>query len=129
MHWLLKQFIILLNPITPFVTETLWGEILDRKELFNEKLKVLDVNENSKIEIDIKINKLKECISQIRSYKKALDIKENCNITEIGKGDFISQNKVFIEKLAKVSLTSNSNYKNKDSSKRLYNWNNSRYRF
>ena len=107
--WVLEQCLIMLHPFMPFITEEIWLQKKDRKKLIIHQTWP-DLNKLSNIDNrpQQEINWLIDLIQEIRSARSEINIPASLKIDlvilnlNIKSKEFFDNNKIFIERLARV---------------------------
>ena len=107
--WVFEQCLIMLHPFMPFITEEIWLQKKDRKKLIIHQTWP-DLNKLSNIDNrpQQEINWLIDLIQEIRSARSEINIPASLKIDlviinlNIKFKEFFDNNKIFIERLARV---------------------------
>ena len=107
--WVLEQCLIMLHPFMPFITEEIWLQKKDRKKLIiHQTWPDLDKLSNIDNRPQKEINWLIDLIQEIRSARSEINIPASLKIDlviinlNIKSKEFFDNNKIFIERLARV---------------------------
>ena len=107
--WVLEQCLIMLHPFMPFITEEIWLQKKDRKKLIiHQTWPDLDKLSNIDNKPQQEINWLIDLIQEIRSARSEINIPASLKIDlviinlNIKSKEFFDNNKIFIERLARV---------------------------
>ena len=107
--WVLEQCLIMLHPFMPFITEEIWLQKKDRKKLIiHQTWPDLDKLSNIDNKPQKEINWLIDLIQEIRSARSEINIPASLKIDlviinlNIKSKEFFDNNKIFIERLARV---------------------------
>ena len=107
--WVLEQCLIMLHPFMPFITEEIWLQKKDRKKLIiHQTWPDLDKLSNIDNRPQKEINWLIDLIQEIRSARSEINIPASLKIDlviinlNIKSKEFFENNKIFIERLARV---------------------------
>ena len=107
--WVFEQCLIMLHPFMPFITEEIWLQKKDRKKLIIHQswpdfVKLTNIDNRPQQEI----NWLIDLIQEIRSARSEINIPASLKIDlviinlNIKSKEFFDNNKIFIERLARV---------------------------
>ena len=107
--WVFEQCLIMLHPFMPFITEEIWLQKKDRKKLIIHQTwpdleKLSNIDNRPKQEI----NWLIDLIQEIRSARSEINIPASLKIDLViinlntKSKEFFDNNKIFIERLARV---------------------------
>ncbi len=107
--WVFEQCLIMLHPFMPFITEEIWLQKKDRTKLIIHQTWP-DLNKLSNIDNrpQQEINWLIDLIQEIRSARSEINIPASLKIDliiinlNIKSKEFFDNNKIFIERLARV---------------------------
>ena len=107
--WVFEQCLIMLHPFMPFITEEIWLQKKDRKKLIiHQTWPDLDKLSNIDNRPQKEINWLIDLIQEIRSARSEINIPASLKIDlviinlNIKSKEFFDNNKIFIERLARV---------------------------
>ena len=107
--WVFEQCLIMLHPFMPFITEEIWLQKKDRKKLIiHQTWPDLDKLSNIDNRPQKEINWLIDLIQEIRSARSEINIPASLKIDlviinlNIKLKEFFDNNKIFIERLARV---------------------------
>jgi len=107
--WVFEQCLIMLHPFMPFITEEIWLQKKDRKKLIiHQTWPDLDKLSNIDNRPQQEINWLIDLIQEIRSARSEINIPASLKIDlviinlNIKFKEFFDNNKIFIERLARV---------------------------
>ena len=107
--WVFEQCLIMLHPFMPFITEEIWLQKKDRKKLIiHQTWPDLDKLSNIDNRPQQEINWLIDLIQEIRSARSEINIPASLKIDlviinlNIKSKEFFDNNKIFIERLARV---------------------------
>ena len=107
--WVFEQCLIMLHPFMPFITEEIWLQKKDRKKLIiHQTWPDLDKLSNIDNRSQKEINWLIDLIQEIRSARSEINIPASLKIDlviinlNIKSKEFFDNNKIFIERLARV---------------------------
>jgi valyl-tRNA synthetase len=108
MAWVLDQCLILMHPVMPFITEALWGQIVQRRELLAHANWPAYGSELVDPASDAEMNWVIDLIEEIRSVRSQMHVPAGARVTLVAlatsdqQAQALVTNRELVAKLARV---------------------------